>query len=104
MKNLSEKSTIKSADNLFYTFINKEYKLYKVLKVMDDLKVYAQQLNVSEKTFSRHPELPFGTVEVFKDHGFLTTNTIIAIDEVAGKHVKTKNLYMTAPRNVLTEK
>ena len=104
MRNLAEKTTSKSADNLFYTFKEKKYKLYKVLKVMDTHEVYAQELNVAEKVFARHPELPFGSVGVFEDQGVLTVKNVIPLKEVAGKLVKIKNLYMTAPRNVLTEK
>ena len=104
MRSLAEKTTSKSADNLFYTFKDSEYKLFKVLKVMDTNEVYAQELNVAKKVFARHPELPFGSVGVFEDHGVLTIKKVIPMTEVAGKLVKIRNLYMTAPRNVLTEK
>ena len=104
MRNLAEKTTSKSADNIFYTFKDKEYKLYKVLNIMDSNEVYAQELNVQEKVFARHPELAFGSVGVFEDKGILTIKKVIPMNEVAGKLVKVKNLYMTAPRNVLTEK
>ena len=104
MRDLKEKVTSKSADNLFYTFNDQTYKLYKVLTVMDKTQVFAQELNVTEKVFRREPELPFGTVGVFKDHGCLTTKTVIQTEDVAGKVIKVNNLYMTAPRNVLTKK
>jgi len=104
MRDLKEKVTPKAADNLFYTFKDQKYNLYKVLTVMDRMEVYAQELNVIEKVFSRHPELPFGSVGVFKDLGCLTIKKVIKMEDVAGKLIKVDNLYMTAPRNVLTEK
>ena len=104
MAPLSSKTTSKTADNLVYTFKDKEYKLYKILEVMDDRAVYAQELNVVKKVFERHSELLFGTVGVFEDQGCLTTKTILQRDEIAGKLVKLPNLYLTAPRNVLTER
>ena len=104
MRNLSEKVTSKSSNNLFYTFKDRKYRLYKVLKVMDTHEVYGQELNVIEKVFSRHLELPFGAVGVFEDQGVLTVKEVIPMNAVAGKLVKIRNLYMTAPRNVLTEK
>ena len=104
MRDLKEKVTPKAADNLFYTFQDQKYHLYKVLTVMDRTEVFAQELNVMEKVFSRHPELPFGSVGVFKDHGCLTTKKVIKMQDVAGKLIQVDNLYMTVPRNVLTAK
>ena len=104
MRDLKEKVTAKSADNLIYTFKDQKYNLYKVLTVMDKTEVFAQELNVIEKVFPRQPELPFGSVGVFKDLGCLTIKKVIKMEDVAGKLIKVDNLYMTAPRNVLTEK
>ena len=104
MRLLRDKETSKTADNLFYVFKDAEYKLYKVIGDITEENVFAQQLNVSRKVFNRLPDLDFGSVGVFVDHGLLTIKTVVPLSDISGKLVKIKNLYMTAPRNVLTEK
>ena len=66
VRNLSSKETAKTADNLCYEYTaDHEYKLYKVLEVMDKELIYVQELKVIGKAFTRQPELNFGKVGVF---------------------------------------
>ena len=54
--------------------------------------------------FARHPELLLGSVGVFKDKGDMTVKEVIQMNEISGKLVKIKNLFLTTPLNNITEK
>ena len=105
VRNLSSKETAKTADNLFYEYTaDHEYKLYKVLEVMDKELIYVLELKVIGKMFARQPELHFENVGIFEDHGLLPTKRVVKVSDIHGKLVKVNTLYMTASRNVLIAK
>jgi len=47
--------------------------------------------------FARHPELLLGSGGVFKDKEDMTVKEVIQMNEISGKLVKIKNLYLTTP-------
>lgn len=103
MKPLRPDTTLKSQDNLIYTYEEKQYTLYKVLEVGDNDHYKCVELNIEDKSFSRELTLNFGLVGVFKDHGLTTIEKDIELREIKGKVVSSKGLLFTVAKNILQE-
>ena len=103
MKPVKVGNTAKTRDDYIYTFKCGQFHLYQVKEITDGLYT-CSEFNTEEKTFRRHPNLNFGCVGVFVNHGFKTQSVTITLEEIAGKVLSIGALLMTASRNVLCER
>ena len=94
--------TSKSRDDLVYTYDSGEYLLLKVEEI-DGQRLHFSEINCTPKIFSRHEDIPFGLVGVFRDFGKRNVFHDINVNDIQGKLVRTRGLIMTIPKNVLIQ-
>ena len=102
MKPIKEGKTTKSRDDLVYTFNEGNFLLLKVESKTNDV-LNCSEINCEAKTFSRHEDLNFGLVGVFKDFGKRNRFHQIHENSIQGKLIRSRGLVMTASKNVLLE-
>ena len=103
MKPIKLGNTPKTRDDYIYTFKCGHFQLYQVKEIVDGL-YRCSEFNTEDKTFRRHPNLNFGCVGIFVNHGFKTQSVTLTREEIAGKVLSIGALLLTASENVLCER
>ena len=96
--------TPKTRDDLIYTIEDGEYELYKVVEVLEDRNYKCLKFNTSPKYFIRHPDLDFGKLGIFNNHGYHNIYFQVGHEDVKGKVFQNHSLLLTIARNILAEK
>lgn len=100
---LSPKESSLESNCMIYTFVENEYKLYKIVSMEDD-QLYCHEVGKYECSFPETPTLNWGKIGVFKAGGISEEIITLNRDDVAGKFLKVNDLFITCPNNVLREK
>ena len=100
---LSNYDTAVQCNSLFYTYINDDVHMYKVLDVIDG-EIICNPQGKFVADFNETPELSWSSVGVFKKGA--TSNDVIKVQEksIAGKVMKVGEYLITCPENILKEK
>ena len=104
MKPISVGTTPRCRDDLVYTYNEQQYRMFKVIKILESEQYVAREFNITGKVFKRHPSLHFDTVGVFNNHGFKTEKTVLDLSQIKGKVFSHGSLLMSIPMNILVER
>ena len=100
----SAKDTAMECNSLIYTFKHREYKLYKIVSLDDDVMTCKKIKCNSNSLFSETPNLKWNLVGVFKMEEITDDEEIIQKHEIKGKVLLVDDFLLTCPTNVLLEK
>ena len=99
----SPKDTALESNSYVYTFLNQEYNFFKILS-MQDMTLECAKVGKYEAKFPETPTLNWGNIGVFKAGGISDEIVELRKDQLGGKLIKVKDLFLTCPINVLEEK
>ena len=102
MKAVKLGNTPKVQDDYIYAFTSGEAHLYQVKEIVEDQYI-CSEFNTEDKKFRRHPNLNFGKVGIFVNHGFKTEPVTLSSAEISGKVLAIGALLFTISENVLCE-
>ena len=103
---ISDKETALESNNLIYTYVDKEFRLYKVTKINADNSFTCVKQNTLECTFNEITDidLQWNLVGVFKKGEIGEEEHTITMNEIKGKFLIVNDYLITCPNNVLREK
>ena len=97
----------KTNDTLVYSFRDNEYRMFVVDQVYTnnrgEEKFRATELNIQPKFFKRAPELDFGVVGGFINHGKLYTKVKLKKSDIDGKCIQCQKMIFTFHNDVLVD-
>ena len=91
------------ANNLIYCYKNKQYFMYQVSDIHDDL-ITCNKIGQYPVYYQQTPNIDWSSVGVFKKGGISSNNTVLNSSEIAGKVLHVGKYLITCPFNVLNEK
>ena len=99
----SPKDTALESNSYVYTFQNLEYNFFKIMS-MEDNTLECAKVGKYEVNFPETPTLNWGKIGVFKAGGISDEIVELNKQDLAGKIIKVKDLFLTCPINVMEEK
>lgn len=100
---ISNYETSLECNNLVYTYRRKEYTIYKVNEINDNI-VSCNKIGLYPAVFTDTPNINFSSVGVFRKGGICSDNINILLTDIGGKVVKVDEYLLTCPNNVLNER
>ena len=105
---LSNYETALESNNYIYTFVHRQYQIYRIIDIEHEQTVSCKKIKVKTSRFAETPTLNWKNVGVFER----TTEEeeegeeIVQVERkfIAGKMIKVLNLFITCPNNILEEK
>lgn len=98
-----ENNTGAENNSLIYTFKEKQFKFYNIVKINPDRSFQCTEQGRFPYVCSLTPDIDWSTVGVFKQGPSNLNENTIKLCEISGKVLKVKDLLLTCPLNVLKE-
>ena len=99
----SPKDTALESNSYVYTFHNQEYNFFKILS-MENMNLECAKIGKYEANFPETPTLNWAKIGVFKAGGISDEIVTLSKEQLGGKVIKVKDMFLTCPINVLEEK